>query len=367
MDVLITIDGREAMPVRAIPLLTDWQVLSPDVIANALAGDDDLPSSLDGLSAYRLNPDGSPEKIPPRWWANWVVRKLQAISDEIKGKQISHETGYQQWRCKSLAQLPAGVFVWRDEFETAHIGEYGPDSMRARCNPDTYDLSTRVLNFNPQPDPDIAPIGLVLEGLEAYSVASQQEQAECASAFDDWEKIDQCKSEIARWERLEQAATTPSEAIQAEERLMAFRQELKQLLELIVPARTVGQPALPHPEPPPSLSVPSSINDAPTDGITTAQVATAFDGIPFSTEQWPKRLSEAKWPKSAQVTLGAAGGASSLWNPLKLARLIYDRSREDKKKNLATLNARFKRQDVLAPWRNDWNDFYATFNDADDY
>lgn len=305
MNILITIDGREAVPVRAIPLLTDWQVLSPDVIANALAGDDDLPSSLDGLSAYRLNPDGSPEKIPPRWWENWVVRKLQAISDEIKGKQITHETGYQQWRCKSLAQLPAGVFVWRDEFETAHIGEYGPGSMRARCNPDTYDPSTRVLNFNPQPDPDIASIGLVLEGLEAYSVASQQEQAECASAFDDWEKIDQCKSEIARWERLEQAAPTPSEAIQAEERLMALRQELKQLLELVAPAGAVDEPA-----PVPSSKAPDLAKLA-----TREQLIAAFGNFTGMSMNWFNNLKDTPVLSAARKITGQ-GGRGRIIEPL---------------------------------------------------
>ena len=164
MHVITKINGKDALPVRAIPLLTDWQGLSPDGLAKILAGDSDHWPSFDGLTAYRLQIDGSIEAIPPRWWQSWVVRKLNATSDAIKAKQASHETGYQRWRSESLAQLPAGVFVWRDEFETAHTMEYGPEGARARSNPEGFDPSVHILNFNPHPDPAIATLGMVLEG-----------------------------------------------------------------------------------------------------------------------------------------------------------------------------------------------------------
>ena len=164
MHVITKINGKDALPVRAIPLLTDWQGLSPDGLAKILAGDSDHWPSFDGLTAHRLHTDGSIEAIPPRWWRSWVVDKLQAISHTIKANQTSHETGRQQWRCASLAQLPAGVFVWRDEFETAHTMEYGPEGARARSNPQGFDPSVHILNFNPHPDPAIATLGMVLEG-----------------------------------------------------------------------------------------------------------------------------------------------------------------------------------------------------------
>ena len=164
MYVIAKINGKDALPVRAIPLLTDWRGLSPDGLAQILAGDSDHWPSFDGLTAHRLHTDGSIEAIPPRWWRSWVVDKFQAISHTIKANQTSHETGRQQWRCASLAQLPAGVFVWRDEFETAHTMEYGPEGARARSNPQGFDPSVHILNFNPHPDPAIATLGMVLEG-----------------------------------------------------------------------------------------------------------------------------------------------------------------------------------------------------------
>ena len=83
MHVTIEINGRQALPVRTIPLLTDWRGLSPDQLAQILAGDSDHWPSFDGLTAYRLHPDGSTEPISPRWWASWVVGKLEATSNTI--------------------------------------------------------------------------------------------------------------------------------------------------------------------------------------------------------------------------------------------------------------------------------------------
>ncbi len=167
MNVIVHINSRQAVPVRAIPLLTDWKVLSPDQVAKILSGDVLHWASFEGLKAYRLHHGGSAEQIQPRWWKNWIVRKLQATSDEIKAKQTSHETGYQQWRREALAQLPHSVFVWCDEFEAAYVREFGPGSLRARFNPETFDPNAHVLNFNPQSDQDIAPLHLVLEGFES--------------------------------------------------------------------------------------------------------------------------------------------------------------------------------------------------------
>lgn len=166
MQVIVEINGRQALPVRAIPLLTDWHGLSPDGLALILAGDSDRWPSFDGMTAHRLHTDGRTEAIPPRWWASWVVCELEATGSSIKAKQISHATGRQQWRHESLAQLPAGVFVWRDEFEPAHARAYGPESLRARSNPEGFDPSVHILNFNPHPDPYIVPPRLVLEGFE---------------------------------------------------------------------------------------------------------------------------------------------------------------------------------------------------------
>jgi len=166
MNVVVQIEGRDAIPVRAIPMLTDWQALSPDVVAEILSGGSVHWPSFDGLTAYRLHPDGRVVRETQRAWSSWIVRNLKAASEAIKAKQTSHEAGYQQWRSEALAQLPAGVFVWRDEFEAAHLDEFGPDSERARLNPHTFQPATYALDYGPQYGPAESWQKLVLEGFE---------------------------------------------------------------------------------------------------------------------------------------------------------------------------------------------------------
>lgn len=125
MNVVVVIEGREAIPVRAISLLTDWEVLSPDELAGALTGDYPHNTSFEKLTAHRSE-NGNLKDVKPRWWSNFPVRQLEALSQRIKHKEISHDDGYDQWRPKSLSILPSGVFVWKDEFEACFWSAYGP-------------------------------------------------------------------------------------------------------------------------------------------------------------------------------------------------------------------------------------------------
>lgn len=410
MRVSIEINGRQALPVRAIPLLTDWRGLSPDQLAQILAGDSDHWPSFDGLTAYRLHPDGSTEPISPRWWASWVVGKLEATSNTIKAKQTSRATGRQQWRGDSLAQLPAGVFVWLDEFEAAHSSQYGPVGWLARSNPEGFDPSAHALDFNPQPDPDIAPPRLVLEGFEqliAPSTSRNFAQLCFVRALNSADKND------AHWLGLENLSSHEAAALLCghdplnehgcdalcvallERRLTDYNEshparrswrewhraakaigaeyeqgfdEFFAEWEQASDTPSAGVPAQPQAEPKEATPAPVlavSASNAPVDGITTAQVAAIFDGIQYTAENWPKRLSDMKWLEPARVALGAAGGATSLWCPATLARLIHGRQRgAEKQRTLEALNRKFKSSPVLEPWRTDWDEHYEMFSDA---
>lgn len=120
MEVIIQIEGRDAIPVRAIPLLTYWQTMTPDALALALEGDEHY-CRFENMQAYSFD-DG--RVLPAGFWTNNVVRPLRASSDTIKVHEISHEAGLQEFRNESLQKLPAGVYVWRDEFTEAHQRHY---------------------------------------------------------------------------------------------------------------------------------------------------------------------------------------------------------------------------------------------------
>lgn len=122
MNVIVMIkDGeslREAIPVRAIPLVTNWNALSPDFLAELFAQDDDA-EIYGRLRAHKAK-DGIVYETDPAWWKSFCRRKLKALSEEIAASSLGRERQHEQWRTSSLATLPAGVFVWKDEYEDFH-------------------------------------------------------------------------------------------------------------------------------------------------------------------------------------------------------------------------------------------------------
>lgn len=126
MEVLQIIQGREAVPVRAIPFLTGWtgwKTMTPIDIAKALAGTDDQ-GDFAGLTAYKLRDDGSIKKTLQQEWL-MVAKDLKGIrATTLKDAQTSHDAWHHAWSKQAIPILPAGVFVWRDEFTEQHASSY---------------------------------------------------------------------------------------------------------------------------------------------------------------------------------------------------------------------------------------------------
>ncbi len=121
MNVVVLINGREAIPVRAIPFIAPSTV-SADTLVRGLSGVD-RSKSLFGLVAYKLLGDGSYRKVLDVEWPRYA-NELQALQDGIKREQdagqITEAEGRRRWRRESVKALPAGVFVWKDDFVKAH-------------------------------------------------------------------------------------------------------------------------------------------------------------------------------------------------------------------------------------------------------
>lgn len=164
MKVIIKIGDREAVPVRAIPLLTHWETMSPDVVAQALAWNEGEPH-FKGLQAFRCYEGSRP--IPAREWENEVCWQFTALNESMKATGNTPATGLLEWRRRALEILPAGVYVWKDEFEPMHCMRYGPDGETLLKNMVPVDDEARerlvALDFDPViSDPEIQR--LVFEG-----------------------------------------------------------------------------------------------------------------------------------------------------------------------------------------------------------
>jgi hypothetical protein len=151
MNAVIQIEcngvGRDAIPVRALPWLTDWWFGAQEV-AEALEQDKENYPEFANLQAYRLNGE-LVEPVPGREWRNTVSWNIQNILD----KDLPND----QWRREAIAAMPAGAFVWRDQWEPAYNSSPdGPDCLAALDDdPDAaQDRENRALNFDPMVPPE---------------------------------------------------------------------------------------------------------------------------------------------------------------------------------------------------------------------
>ena len=203
MNVIIQIQGREAIPVRAIPLLTYWHFFSPDVVAQTLAAEGFGRAHVHGeLQAYRLE-EGVVMVMRQSWWGSWTARELRAHHEKIKATGVHDEVGYQQWRDESLPILPASVFVWKEELESFHArnwdsrfrvvcggipeddGEASMPSIDAKFGAYLRDRLAdlekwRELDFSPFMPPEMSAV--VMEGLVAHQQAATVDAANSSRA-----------------------------------------------------------------------------------------------------------------------------------------------------------------------------------------
>lgn len=221
MNVIIKIQGREATPVRAIPLITNWMALYPDLLSKILNSNEDAIESnqeFKGLTAFLIDKENPKaiKSLSAAWWS-FPARKIAALSEEIESRQITHNVGYDEWRKQSIAGLPAGTFVWRDEFERCYYRKYGADSwhLRTKCqseflpsNPDEEMSECNSLRFRERLQSEIEKYKLdydpiiyypehecIIEGFENY--LSKKPQAITNSQKKKW--TDELKVEVREY------------------------------------------------------------------------------------------------------------------------------------------------------------------------
>ena len=106
MNVTISIDGREALPVRAIPFVMGWR-LSPDELAKDFAKHG-LRGESSELRAFQFDPDNQHPAITPGEWDQVIVR-LEALDLRLRRANGGDrdEISYAAWRDQSPASRKA--------------------------------------------------------------------------------------------------------------------------------------------------------------------------------------------------------------------------------------------------------------------
>ena len=163
-SVVVFIRGREAIPVRAIPLVTGrW--MSPEVVARSLAYADSI-NRFEGVYAYQLLADGGYSQVFPSEW-DVVFDYIQGLDSTIQAMNDDRKRTRPIWLTESTKLLPAGVFLWRDEFEREFRRGYSPPGfglLHARPG----DLT---LKFSPLISPQ-ATREIIMEGFEGLPLAA---------------------------------------------------------------------------------------------------------------------------------------------------------------------------------------------------
>lgn len=125
MNVVVLINGREAIPVRAILRIADSTVSADILVRGLLCTKDDNP--FHKLSAYELLEYERSRKVAAVEWRPVAV-KLHALSDTLHRRELKGELTYveatDEWKRESVKRLPRGVFVWKDEFSREHFARY---------------------------------------------------------------------------------------------------------------------------------------------------------------------------------------------------------------------------------------------------
>lgn len=161
MNVVVDVGGREAIPVRAIPFATGWW-MSPDKVATVLAQTDQF-TKMRAVGSYQLDQSGTPRKALPKDWDQYVAC-MDALTARLKAAQSDEAISYADWQRLSIELLPAGVFVWKDEFEVAFNKAYSEERLTILHERE----GDRELNFFPIDPPEGQ--AKVMEGFDGIAL-----------------------------------------------------------------------------------------------------------------------------------------------------------------------------------------------------
>ena len=196
MQVTLTIDGRMAIPVRAIPFVTGFE-LSPDELAELASAPTTLSRYVGSavlefenrqrLATFTLDAASGYRAMTPRDWEFSKV-EIQCLGQKLKAAERDEGENWAEWRRLAITALPHACFVWLDDFAEWH------QQNRPHCMPRKPENLRdgefmELLANGPSPDMDdevidrieLAPFiprefeSLIVEGFEAIPTEPDSE------------------------------------------------------------------------------------------------------------------------------------------------------------------------------------------------
>lgn len=143
MNVTTLIDGREAIPIRAISFVTGWRI-TPDLVASVFAHTDPWESRLSGVVPYHLSDDCTCSPMLPKEW-DGIELDFKLLLKTVKATQKIIQEHRSVRERELICMLPRACFVWKDDFEIAFQNAYSTQNYEI-LNERPGD---RELNFSP--------------------------------------------------------------------------------------------------------------------------------------------------------------------------------------------------------------------------
>ncbi len=126
MNIIVIVDSREALPIRALPYVTGW-TMSPDVVAKTFAHSDHWTTKLVDMHAFHLSNHNHTAMLPKEW--DGIFAELENLSNMLQMDEMFEGGNYPAWRRESIPLLPPACFIWKDEFEKAFKLAYSKEKL----------------------------------------------------------------------------------------------------------------------------------------------------------------------------------------------------------------------------------------------
>lgn len=165
----LALDGRPFVPVRLIPYATGWSI-SPDVLIKMLSNSDQWHRVF--IPSYHLLPDKSYQAMLPKEWDVFLA-DIQILDDELHADETIEQGNYPTWRKQAIKVIPAGTFVWLDDFEAAFTR-----------------MESRIIRTDERPgDRDINLQPFIPQDMRELIYVGFEEQSEYEKAWADFTEI----------------------------------------------------------------------------------------------------------------------------------------------------------------------------------
>lgn len=307
------IDGRECVPVRLLPFLTDWDPLTPDGVAQLFAGRH--PWHKWSLPLFRFQRDGTYGAVSARSWED-VAIDLEELEASLTGQP------HPIWRRRSVELLPTAEFVWKTDLEAEYARTY-LNPVRFRAGPDA---TPRELDFARPLSPEEEE--LVFDGFGAPTDTTTAQA-----------------STSARPSHPRAETQSPGPA---------------QLANALV---SLGDAVSPQNDAFKLTGARAGDESLGSVGVHSSEIAAAFGGLYWESINWKRNLDDhrAQWIRDsgAKWSRGKKGNkpVQATWNPVKLAVALALNCRRwnlDFGVKLQMLDARFAGREELVEWRTRW-------------